>query len=152
LRYKSGDKDDLLASLTPLAEGLGLSIVELVVLHRKGSIDVKACVFKRGGVGISDCTKFHRSIIARLELAFPDTAVYIEVSSPGINRLIKEGEEFRHFVGMPVKCWLTELSDWKAGILEEVSESYIIIRGSAGMEKLDYEGIAKAKLDSKAAA
>ncbi|MDR2864435.1 MAG: ribosome assembly cofactor RimP [Spirochaetaceae bacterium] len=185
MQYKLKEREDtenakLMLGLEPVVEGLGLSLVEFAVSRHKGSVSVKATVFKKGSVGIGDCSKVHRAITPRLELAFgiPGSAgslgsedaegcrktrekeaagvkkkfsppeLYIEVSSPGINRLIREGAEFRYFIDCPVKCWMTALSDWKRGIVESVTETHIMIKGSNGMEKLEYESIAKAKLDS----
>jgi ribosome maturation factor RimP len=148
-----GENETLAEHLKPVIEGLGLSLVELSVSRHRGSVSVRVAVFKGGGGGVSiaDCSKAHRAIMPRLELAFGGDNLSVELSSPGINRLIKEGAEFRYFIGCPVKCWITELSDWKDGILEDVTETHIKIKGKTGMEELAFESIAKAKLDSKAA-
>jgi ribosome maturation factor RimP len=151
LKERGGEESLLAESLAPVVGGLGLALVEFSLTRSRGSISVKAAVFKKDGVGIDDCAKAHRAIMPRLELALGTDDIAVEVSSPGIARLLKEGADFHPFVGCPVKCWVTALSDWKTGILESVTETYIMIKGKDGMEKLDFKDIAKAKLDSKAA-
>jgi ribosome maturation factor RimP len=151
LKERSGEAERLRAGLAPVIEGLGLSLVELEVVRSKGGVSVKAVVFKKDGVGINDCAASHRAFMPRLELFFGTDDIHVEVSSPGISRLFKEGADLIPFVGNPVKCWITGASDWKQGILEGVSETSIIINGKDGMEKIELEDIAKAKLDSKAA-
>ncbi|MDR3301014.1 MAG: ribosome assembly cofactor RimP [Spirochaetaceae bacterium] len=156
-RLKEGEARDegeaFAEQVKPIIEGLGLSLVGLNVSRHKGSVSVRAAVFKGGGGGVSiaDCSKAHRALMPRLELLAGGENLSVEVSSPGISRLIKEGAEFKYFIGCPVKCWITGLSDWKDGILEDVTETYITIKGKTGMEKLALESIAKAKLNLQAA-
>jgi ribosome maturation factor RimP len=105
-------------------------------------------VYKSGGLGIDDCSRAHRALLPRLELAFPGQDLYIEVSSPGIDRLIKDGAEFAHYMGRGVRCYRTDISDWSAGILEAADEDGIVLKGKEETMRLNYEIIAKAKLDS----
>jgi ribosome maturation factor RimP len=160
-KERSVEEEKLEESLSPVAQGLGLSLVELSVSRHKSGVTVKAVVFKAptgvadsaGGsaaVGIKDCAGFHRAIMPRLELAFGEDNLSVEVSSPGTNRQIKDGAEASHYAGCAVKCWDTAISDWKQGILESVTETHIILNGKVGMEKLMFENIAKAKLDGEA--
>jgi ribosome maturation factor RimP len=150
-KERGAEEGRLLENLMPVVDGLGLSLVELAVVRSKGGVSVRVSVFKKDGVGIGDCARAHRAIMPRLELFFGTDDIHVEVSSPGISRLLKEGADFIPFVGCQVKCWVTALSDWKWGILESVTETYVIINGKDGMEKLEFKDIAKAKLDSKAA-
>ena len=115
------------------------------------SVSIKAVVYKPGIVGVEDCTKVHRAILPRLELAFPGSDVYLEVSSPGIDRMIKDGAEFSHYIGSGIRCYCTDISAWIAGILDSVDEHRIVVRGKDGDVTLPLEIIAKARLDSSAA-
>jgi ribosome maturation factor RimP len=82
----------------------------------------------------------------RLELAFSGQEVFLEVSSPGIDRLIKDVAEFAFYMGRRVCCYRTDISDWSAGILEKTCEKGIVIKVKEGSVMIDYEIIAKAKL------
>ena len=113
-----------------------------------GTVQVRAVVYKRGALGTDDCSAAHRAIMPRLELAFPGMDLYVEVSSPGIDRLIKDGTEFTHYRGRAVRCYRMDISDWTAGILESVDENGIFLKGKEGSMRLEYEIIGKAKLDS----
>jgi ribosome maturation factor RimP len=133
--------------------GLGLKLIELTVSRHKGkkspaATQVRVVVYKDGGMGIDECSQAHRAILPRLELAFPGSALYVEVSSPGIDRLIKDGVEFTHYMGRGVRCYRTDISDWSAGILREADEKGIELKTTEGTMRLNYEIIAKAKLDS----
>jgi len=160
MRYteREGDTQDpdgqLFFSLEPLIRGLGMSLIELNVFRMKarggksGGAQVRAVIYKEGVTGVEDCTKVHRSILPRLELAFPGQDVYLEVSSPGIDRLIKDGSEFAHYIGRGINCYRTDISDWTAGILLATDGREIKLMGESGEIALSYEVIAKARLKS----
>ena len=150
-RARKNGADEVEGLLEPVARGLGLAIIELTVSRHKGGAQVRAVIFRRGGLGIGDCAQFHRAISPRLELALGAGELYIEVSSPGIDREAREGAELEHYQGCPVACYLTGGGEWRNGVLEQVTETFIEIKGKDGMEKLELANIAKVKLDSKAA-
>jgi ribosome maturation factor RimP len=138
----------LYETLSPVVKGLGLSLLELVVNRRKTSVQLRLVVYKNGVVGIDDCSKVHKAVMARLELAFPKEELYLEVSSPGIERLIKDAREFVHYIGRPVRVYNTEISDWLSGTLVSADETHIEMKGENGMVSLNYQIIAKAKLEA----
>jgi ribosome maturation factor RimP len=145
--------DQLFDSLDPVVRGLGMALIELTVSRRKGhgsspgSVQVRVVAYKAGPMGIDDCSGVHRAVMPRLELAFPGLDVYLEVSSPGIDRLIKDGGEFAHFEGRGVRCYRTDISDWTGGILLSSDDKGIVLKTLNGEVSLAYEIIAKAKLD-----
>ena len=153
-RKKEGrDPDGLLHdSLELVIRGLGISLVELNVFTQKGrggsagSVQIRVIVYRQGNTGVDDCSKVHRALLPRLELAFPGKEIYLEISSPGIDRIIKDGAEFVHFIGRGVQCYRTDISAWTAGILSAVDEEKIALRNDEGEVILPYELIAKARL------
>jgi ribosome maturation factor RimP len=157
MRYTSREKDSredsrdplgpLYDSLEPVTRGLGLDLVELVVSRHRGSVQIRVVVYKKGPLGVDDCSRAHHALLPRLELAFSGQDIYVEVSSPGIDRLIKDGAEFVFYIGRGIRCYRTDISDWSAGILESANEKGLILRAKEGMLNLSYEVIAKAKLD-----
>ena len=138
-------------SLEAVLNGLKYSLIELVVSKHRGSVQVKVVIYNgmSAGIGTDDCVKVHRAIIPRLELIFENQDVYLEVSSPGIERSIKEGNEFKFYTGKMVRCYRTDVTEWTAGFLESADEEGITLKTKEGTEKLKYDIIAKAKLGSK---
>ncbi|WP_461256792.1 LSm family protein [Treponema sp. R80B11-R83G3] len=104
--------------LEAVLNGLGFSLIELAVSRHKGSAQIRAVIYNGGSIGTDDCSRAHRAIMPRLELAFEGQDIYLEVSSPGIDRLIKDGAEFANYKGRGVRCYRADISDWTAGILE----------------------------------
>ncbi|MDR1362981.1 MAG: ribosome assembly cofactor RimP [Spirochaetaceae bacterium] len=152
MQYTPRAADQLFDSIEAVVEGLKMRLVELSVSQHKGSVLARAIIYKDETVGINDCASVHRAILPRLELAFPKQDIYVEVSSPGIERKIKDGSEFIHYVGKPVTCYRTDISDWTSGILMNAGDTHIVIKGKNGMINLPYSVIAKAKLTSFASA
>ena len=146
--------------LKTVLKGLGFNLIELVISRHKGSVQVRMVIYNGSPIGTDDCSKVHRAVMPRLELAFgqqepqpsakregspPD--IYLEVSSPGIDRLIKDTEEFVHYIGRGIRCYRTDISDWTGGFLESVNENGITIKTNEGAQSLSFDIIAKAKLD-----
>jgi ribosome maturation factor RimP len=146
VRFTPRLKDELFGSLEKLAGGLGLVLVDLSASPHRGSVQVKLTVYKPGNMGIDDCSTLHRAALPRLELAFPGKDLYVEVSSPGIDRVIKDGSEFACYIGRGLRCFRTDISDWQEGILVFSDEEKIVIKGKGGETALPYAIIAKAKL------
>ena len=151
---ESRDPDRLLyQSLEEVIRGMGMSLIELSVCRRKGrsgspgSVQVRAFIYADGIISIDDCSRVHRAILPRLELVSPGQDIYLEVSSPGIDRLIKDGREFIYYTGKGIKCFRTDTSDWTQGILLAADEKKIVLRSGDEEISLPYEIIAKARLD-----
>jgi ribosome maturation factor RimP len=145
--------DLLFEALEPLARGLGMSLIEIFLFRRKGrggkagTVQVKITAIKPGTMGIDDCSRLHRALVPRLELEFPGGDLYLEVSSPGIDRLIRDGSEFAHYLGRGVKCYRRDISDWTGGRLQSAGETGIVLETGEGTISVPYDIIAKAKLD-----
>ncbi|MDR0553518.1 MAG: ribosome assembly cofactor RimP [Treponema sp.] len=150
MKYTPREADPLFDSLEPVIRGLGMSLVELTVSRHRGSTHIRAVVYK-AGVGLEDCSRAHHAILPRLELAFSRTEkaeeLSVEVSSPGIERLIKDGAEFVHYRGRGIRCFRTDIFDWTGGILRSADEKGLVLQGREGLVALGYDVIAKAKLD-----
>jgi ribosome maturation factor RimP len=155
MRYTLKDAGDpeivsLRESLETVLDGLKLHLVELMVSRHRGSVQVRAVIYNGSSIGTDDCSKAHRAITPRLELAFCGQDIYLEVSSPGIDRLIKDGAEFTCYTGRGVRCYRTDISDWTVGILKSADEKGIELKAKEGNERLEYDIIAKARLDGNA--
>jgi ribosome maturation factor RimP len=133
--------------LEVVLDGLKFKLIELTVSRHKGSVQIKAVIYCGVSISTDDCSKVHRSILPRLELAFPQQNIYLEVSSPGIDRLIKDKSEFTYYMGRGIRCYRTDISDWTAGVLESTGDEWIILKTKDAVVKLEFNVIAKAKLD-----
>ncbi len=139
--------DPLYDFILPIVNGMGMSLVDITLSRHKGSVQIRLIVYKAGNLGVDECSKVHHAVLPRLELRFPGQDLYVEVSSPGIDRNIKDASEFVHYFGRGIKCYRTDISDWSAGILETADDKGLILKKGDNRMSLSYEIIAKAKLD-----
>lgn len=134
----------------PLIKGLGYSLVELVIFKRQGTWQVKVVITCSSGVGIADCTKVHRALLPRLEAVLASQDMFVEVASPGLDRILKNAAEFNVFTGKLVKVWNTDISDWIQGTVLASGTDCVRLGTDSGEMDIPYSKIAKAKLFDRA--
>ena len=61
---------------------------------------IRVTLDKDGGVGIRDCEQFHQSLRRALDVIDPEPFPYrLEVSSPGVDRPLKNLKDYQRVVG-----------------------------------------------------
>ena len=95
----------LLDELERVVEPLGIQIVELSVYFGKNGLNIRAVVYREGGITINDCERVTRLYNDRLAILEPidENNYTLEVSSPGIDRVFKDRKEYDIFVSRHVK-------------------------------------------------
>jgi ribosome maturation factor RimP len=81
---------------------LGLELFELRTGGTKGRPVLDVRIDRTGGenVTVEDCTRASRAIEARLDaMAYAGTRYVLEVSSPGVERPLRNAGDWRRFVG-----------------------------------------------------
>ena len=103
------------------------------------------------GVNIDDCAKASRQIGAMLDVEETISGHYsLEVSSPGINRLLFELEHYSAYIGKELRLKLRAPQEGRRnfkGVLEQVNAASIILLVDAVCYELQFNNIAKAKLE-----
>lgn len=146
MEFIAPDKIPYYQDCEPLVQGLGCSLVELVVFKRNTTWHIKAVITGPEGVGIAECTRVHRALLPRLEAILSSQDMYVEVTSPGLDRVLKNAAEFSIFTGKLVKVWNADISDWLSGtVIGSDSESVTLNTGDKE-QRIPYEKISKAKL------
>ena len=95
---------DLLHLATPIAENLGLEVVDIVFQTNKRPpvlrVDIRNLA---GDTGLEDCEQMSRSLETALDSQEILPGAYVlEISSPGISRQLSSEREFQSFKGFPV--------------------------------------------------
>ncbi len=99
--------------LQPLIEKkltrLGFDLVELKYIKAGKRSIVRAFIDKEGGVSIKDCEEVSHEVSILLDVEnFSDSTYTLEVSSPGIDRLLTTEKDFSRVLGKDVKLFLQE--------------------------------------------
>ena len=136
-----------------IIQPISYALVELHVVPSKNQIKVSIVITHaqpNGGtaIGINDCAKVHRLLLPFFEQALPSADLHMEVTSPGMERTLKNAAEFELFIGRKVKVWHTAISDWISGNIVSTDEKSVCLKiiGTNEEKSFSYDTIAKAKL------
>jgi ribosome maturation factor RimP len=117
----------------PLAANEEMEIID-IELRREGSRGgrvLRVYLDKEGGPNMDDLSRVSRSLSELLDVNDIVEGVYtLEVSSPGINRPLKQPEHFSRFVGKKVRVRTRDMIHGRRsflGQLLEVSQATIFI-------------------------
>lgn len=138
----------------PVAESLGLRLVCVRISGEGGSQNVQVIaenpVTRR--LPLEDCTKLSRELSALMDVEDPvKTAYRLEVSSPGIDRLLISPQDFNDFSGFEAKIELEFPHEGQKrfrGILRGIEGDLVTMQMPDKEEPvtLPYSGMSKARL------
>ncbi len=133
----------------PLVEGLGYRLVDLKIVPSKTITKISAIITgddPNVNIGVNDCAKVHRALLARLEALLGTEDTSMELTSPGIEHNIKNAAEFGIFTGRGVRVWDKTINDWVSGTITSADDKSVTLKTEAGSEStITFENIAKAK-------
>ena len=92
----------------PIAEGLGMELVEVEFAKTKQGDALTVFIDKEGGVSLNDCEAVHNAIDAPLDELDPTQGkpYTLNVSSPGIDRPFKSDRDYVKHIGTKVETSL----------------------------------------------
>jgi len=140
------DESELYSELEPVIRGLGYSVVELSRQATKNRLQIRVVIYHYKGIGLADCELVHKTIQPRIELIEESEDVYIEVTSPGVTRKIKNGTEFPIFIDRPVRIMMQDADDWLSGTILGGNEQEVQLLTKQGEIAISLPDIKKAKL------
>src|SRR5712691_6762270 len=130
--------DRIEAVVTPVLGSHGMSLVDSEWRREGRRWVLRLFVDKPGGVGIADCQAFSREAGDVLDVSgLIEPSYDLEVSSPGLDRVLKKDRELVWALGRDVHCWVGEPMDGRtefSGKLLEVSPGALILEEGVGSE------------------
>lgn len=86
-----------------LADPMGLSVVDVELLRRGRQSVLRVVLDKPGGILLDECARLSEELSQMLDAADPIPGTYVlEVSSPGLERVLRRDEEYALFRGRRV--------------------------------------------------
>lgn len=137
---------DLQELLETTLTGLGY---ELVDLDRSGRGRLlRIFIDKPGGIGVDDCAAVSHHLMRVLAV---ENIAYdrLEVSSPGLDRLLKKEQDFARFAGHKARIKVRIPIDGQrnfVGVLREVSGGVVQLDVEGRLLSLDLNNLEKARL------
>ncbi len=124
----------------PLAEELGYLLWDVEYVKEGADMFLRITIDKEDGITIDDCEAMHRAIDPVLDEADPiEGSYHLEISSPGIERELKEDWQIRAFIESPIEVRLYAPIDGAKryrGILAELSDAGVTVACEDGAERL----------------
>lgn len=86
-----------------MLEKISVELVDVEYHREAGGQMLRCYIDVPDGVGLDTCQKVSRYIMKKLEDDELIPYDYLEVSSPGLNRIIKKDQDFRRFMGERIR-------------------------------------------------
>ena len=143
-------RDQLIQLLQPVVERLGYELWELEYAGRgvlRLYIDTRDSTTS---ITLEDCERVSRQVSQVLDEADPITGEYtLEVSSPGLDRVLRTRAHFARFAGEQVRIEMQVAVNGRkrfSGRLQQVGKEDLTLEMEGGTVSLPIDGIHKARL------
>lgn len=132
---------------------LGFHLVELKISPQNGVVKIDATITgddSSKNISVNDCSRVHKVLLEALEEMLGTDNTYMELSSPGMERSIKNAAEFAFFTGREIRIFDKDATDWIKGKLLSSDDKSLALEiqkedGSSEQKNIPFEKIAKAK-------
>jgi len=126
-------------------------LVDAGLVREAGQEFLMLAIDKQGGVTTQDCEAVSRDLSRVLdELDLMPCQYTLQVSSPGLERVLRRDREFKHFSGRTMDITLYEARDGKkryTGVLRSFDEGIVAVEVEDGSTiAFPRETVAKARL------
>ncbi|HKW91145.1 MAG TPA: ribosome maturation factor RimP [Methylomirabilota bacterium] len=131
--------DRIEAVVAPVLDSRGLALVDSEWRREGRRWVLRLFVDKPGGVGIDDIQAFSREAGDVLDVSgLIEPSYDLEVSSPGLDRVLKKDRELQWAIGRDVHCWVLEAVDGRtefSGRLLAVSPGALTLQEVVGTQR-----------------
>ena len=126
-------------------------LVDLKYLEEGGRWILRFFVDKHGGVTLDDCQRISEKVGSILDATDMMTHSYcLEVSSPGVDRILKKAKDFKRFSGQRVKVRLKTAVDGRRrfqGYLQGMENDGLLLENGGSTIRLPLAAVEEARLD-----
>jgi ribosome maturation factor RimP len=146
----TGLRERLIELIEPWLAGLGYELVELEFSGGRGSATLRVYIDRASGVTIDDCEQVSRELSALLDVHDPVPNAYrLEVSTPGLDRVLRTPAHFARFLGARVAVELAVAREGRRRYTGRLSQSDAegIVMSVDGMDvRLRYPEVLRARI------
>ncbi|OIO09148.1 MAG: hypothetical protein AUJ52_06995 [Elusimicrobia bacterium CG1_02_63_36] len=126
-------------------------LVDMKYLQEGGRWILRFFVDKHGGVTLDDCQRISEKVGSILDATDMMTHSYcLEVSSPGVDRILKKAKDFKRFSGQRVKVRLKTAVDGRRrfqGYLQGMENDGLLLENGGSTIRLPLAAVEEARLD-----
>lgn len=140
--------------LAPILEELGLELVEITLRVEGGRWILRVTIDREEGVQVQHCTNVSRELSVHLDVEdLIPVKYYLEVSSPGLDRPLKDEKDFERFKGRLVKIKTNRSVGGRrkiSGTIDGIEDGVVRVLMEDGISlQVPVEDISSARLDYK---
>ncbi|MCF6287811.1 MAG: ribosome maturation factor RimP [Proteobacteria bacterium] len=144
-------QDKLTELLAPVVADLGFRFWGLEYQVRKADALLRIYIDSKQGIHVDDCATVSHEISGILDVEEPITMAYIlEVSSPGMDRILFNPSQFSEYVGNKVKIKLNQMVNKRRkikGTIAAVDGDKITITADDETIIIDFDDIMRARIN-----
>ena len=138
--------------LDPILSRMGLELVDVTLRTEDGRWILRVTIDCEGGVIVDHCTAVSRELSVHLDVEdLVPVKYYLEVSSPGLDRPLKDEKDFARFTGRRVLIKTHRSVDGRrkiSGTLDGIDNGVVgVILDDVGRIEVPVEDISSARLD-----
>ncbi|NND60411.1 MAG: ribosome maturation factor RimP [Gammaproteobacteria bacterium] len=142
-------RETLLELIEPAVEALGYELVD-IDYRTGGNGLLRLYIDKADGISLDDCERVSHEISTLMDVEDPIPEHYtLEVSSPGVNRVLRKPNHFSDFAGNRIKVELKTLHEGRrryVGRLLGVDGEEIIVETDEGTVRVPLSSIHRTRL------
>ena len=131
-------RDELLRLVEPAVEALGYELIDLEFVPQGRDSVLRLFIDRPQGVDLDDCAAVSKAVEARLDADDPIPGHYnLEVSSPGLDRILRKREHYERYLGSRVHVQLASPLDGRrrfTGALKAVNADAVTVE----VDRQDY--------------
>ena len=130
-------------------ENLGYSLYDVYYVKEGKDYFLRVIIDKPTGISLEDCEKVSNEINPILDEAnLIKEQYFLEVSSPGIERVLRKEKQLQEAIGENVEVSLFQNLEGEkifSGMLQEVTTEYVVLQIEGKDKKIDRKNIAQIK-------
>jgi ribosome maturation factor RimP len=144
-------QDKLTELIAPVVQDIGYVFWGLEYQVRKADALLRIYIDHENGISVDDCATVSHEVSGVLDVEEPITLAYIlEVSSPGMDRILFNAEQFSQFIGEGVKIKLNQMVDGRRkikGQIAAVDGQKITIDSEDEQITIEFDKIMRARIN-----
>ncbi len=140
-------RQKIINEIEPIINGMGFMLVELKFGRSRKQQHISIIIYRPESVGVNDCAALSKNLKPRLELIEGLDKLRLEVSSPGLKRVIKSRNEYKIFKGRGVHIFLNDGHSQCGGIITDIKGETLLLDKDGQITGIKFDDIRKARLD-----
>ncbi|MCX8043235.1 MAG: ribosome maturation factor RimP [Desulfobacterota bacterium] len=153
----SGIEQNIIARVEPLVrevvEHEGLELVAVTYQREPHGWVLRVFIDRQGGVTVDDCSEVSSQLGDLLDVQdIIPHRYHLEVSSPGVNRPLKNERDFQRFIGATVRVTTHAPLDGRRrfkGVVRSCDHGAITLEGEGRLWRIPLQAIRKAHLEQE---